>query len=97
MKFDLHSLIQPNTSIDFSELKEAFTIDEMNDIVKHMPTNKSLGSDGFNGAFLKKTVGKLSKNIFYKLCSYFHEGSIYIQSINSAFITRIPKMVDLKP
>jgi hypothetical protein len=55
-----------------------------------MPTNKSPGRDGFNGAFLKH-CWPLIKEEFYKLCFAFHAGNLDNQSINSAFITLIPK------
>jgi hypothetical protein len=47
-------MVQPNPDIDFNSLIEPFFRDEIDDIVKNMPTNKSPGLDGFNGAFLKK-------------------------------------------
>jgi hypothetical protein len=54
-----------------------------------MPTDRSPGPDGFNGAFLKH-CWTFIKEEFYKLCFAFHAGNLDIQSINSAFITLIP-------
>jgi hypothetical protein len=54
-----------------------------------MPTDKSPGPDGFNGAFLKHCWPSI-KDEFYKLFFAFHEGNLDIQTINSAFITLIP-------
>ena len=50
----IEHFIQPVPHIDFEQLEIPFTTAEMDDIVKHMPTDKSPGPDGFNGAFLKK-------------------------------------------
>ena len=52
MHFDLQSLITPRTSLQ--PLVEPFEIEEINSIVKKMPTDKAPGPDGFNGLFLKK-------------------------------------------
>jgi hypothetical protein len=54
MQFNIEDLIRPNVAIDSSSLEEPFSIDEIDDIVKNMPTNKSPGPDVFSGAFLKK-------------------------------------------
>jgi hypothetical protein len=90
MLFNLCELVHPNPDIDFSELEVTFSKEEIDDIVKNMPTDKSPGPDGFNGAFLKH-CWPFIKDEFYKLFFAFHEGNLYIQSINSAFITLIPK------
>jgi hypothetical protein len=90
MLFNLFEIVHPNADIDFSALEAPFTRDEIDAIVKNMPTDKSPGPDGFNGAFLKRCWSFI-KEEFYKLCSAFHSGSLDIQSINSAFVTLIPK------
>ena len=66
--------IQPASHIDFSQLEIPFTVTEMDGIVKHMPTDKSPGPDGFNGAFLKKHWN-IVKEQFYRLCHDFHAGN----------------------
>lgn len=55
-----------------------------------MPSDKSPGPDGFNAAFLKAGWDIIAPD-FYKLITYFHSGSINMQSINYSYITLIPK------
>jgi hypothetical protein len=90
MLFNLSDIVQPNTDIDLSALKAPFTYEETDAIVKNIPTDKSPGPDGFNGAFLKRCWTYI-KEEFYKPCFAFHAGNLDIQSINYAFITLIPK------
>jgi hypothetical protein len=56
-----------------------------------MPTDKSPGPDGFNGVFMKKCWNTIKENL-YILCEAFHNGQLDIQSINTAYITLIPKI-----
>jgi hypothetical protein len=76
--------------VDFDSLELPFASREVDDIVKKMPTNRSSGPDGFNGTFLKRS-GPIVKDVFYRLCNYFYEGSLNIESTNTAFIMLIPK------
>ena len=52
MGFDLSTLLSSVEGLDV--LTKPFDKEEMDDIVKHMPTDKAPGPDGFNGMFLKK-------------------------------------------
>jgi len=52
MHFDLQSYIIPADNLQL--LVEPFEVEEINSIVKKMPTDKAPGSDGFNGLFLKR-------------------------------------------
>ena len=83
--------IQPVSHIDFPQLEIPFTTTEMDEIVKHMPTDRSPGPDGFNGAFLKK-YWNIVKGQFYQLCHDFHAGNTNIESVNTSYITLIPKV-----
>jgi hypothetical protein len=51
MHFNLNEIIQ---SHDLMHLDEPFSDDEVDRIIKEIPSDKAPGSDGFNGAFLKK-------------------------------------------
>jgi hypothetical protein len=56
----------------------------------NLPNNKSLGPDGFNAEFLKKCWPIISHD-FYELGKDFFDGLICLKSINTSFITLIPK------
>jgi hypothetical protein len=39
---------------DFGSMESPFLVEEIDDIFKNMPNDKSPGPDGFNGVFLNK-------------------------------------------
>lgn len=84
----LHNLIQPDHLLE--ELEAPFTHEEIDNIIKQMPSDKAPGPDGFNAAFLKACWDIIAPD-FYQLIQDFHEGKVLIQSINYSFITLIPK------
>lgn len=51
MVFDLSTLITPVDGLEV--LVKPFEKEEMDQTVKHMPIDKALGPDGFNGLFFK--------------------------------------------
>jgi hypothetical protein len=89
MQFDLDNLLQHN--VDLSSLEMPFSQQEIDDVVRNLPLDKSPGPDGFNNEFLKK-CWPIVKQDFYKLCAAFHAGNICLQSINGSLITLIPKV-----
>ena len=74
MHFDLQSLITPRTSLQ--PLVEPFEIEEINSIVKKMPTDKAPRPDGFNGMFVKK-CWQFIKDDFYSLCDFFYKLDVH--------------------
>lgn len=54
MHFDLDSLL--TTSTNLGCLDEEFTSTEIDQVVRHLPTDKSPGPDGFNTDFVKKML-----------------------------------------
>jgi hypothetical protein len=88
MVFNLPSLIQPIDNL--SELEHPFSCHEIDQIIKSVPSNKSLGPDGFNMDFIKKCWTVIAPN-FYELCNKFFEGSLCMHSINGSYVTLIPK------
>ena len=60
-------------------------------MIKSLPNDKSPGPDGFNNEFMKK-CWPIIKHDFYKLCNDFFEESVCLRSINSSYITLIPKV-----
>lgn len=89
MLFGLHSLFQVHG--DFSSLVEPFSHDDIDNVVRRLPLDKAPGPDGFNGFFIKK-CWHIIKGDFYKLCDDFFQGTLCIDSINSSFITLVPKI-----
>ena len=59
MLFNLEELIQPQ---DHTELAAPFSMDEIDQLNKDLPTDRTPSPDGFNGTFLRK-VGILSSKI----------------------------------
>jgi hypothetical protein len=79
-----------NEGIDLAFLEAPFTHDEIDAVIKEFPNNKSPEPDGFNAEFLRKCWPIIKKD-FYDLCDQFHQGNLCLQSINSCFITLVPK------
>lgn len=52
LTFPLQDLFQQN--IDLSSIEEPFTHEEIDMVVKNLPTNKSREPDGFNTNFIRK-------------------------------------------
>jgi len=76
---------------DLSALVMPFLKEEIDLIVKHLPSDKAPGPDDFNGLFLKK-CWDIIKSYFYKLCEEFYNGELDLQSINNSYITLVPKI-----
>ena len=89
MKFDLAALIPQSTNLE--HLTSPFTHDEIDRVVKDMPSDRAPGPNGFSGAFLK-ACWTIIHDILYALCSKFYEGTLDITSINDGLITLIPKI-----
>jgi hypothetical protein len=87
----ISALLTSKTNLDF--LEAPFTPKEIDDVVTDFPHNKSPGPDGFNAEFLQK-CWPITKKDFHKLCNQFHQGSVCLESINSCFITLVPKKED---
>jgi hypothetical protein len=55
MHFDLESILLPID--DLETLVLPFSNDEIDEVVRNLKTDKSLGSNGFNTDFMKKMLG----------------------------------------
>ena len=92
MQFDLQSLFDGNSSSELlKDLEIPFTDKEIEDVVKELPNEKSPVPDGFNNEFLKNCWPIIGKDI-KELIHDFYEENISLESINSSFITLIPKL-----
>ena len=89
MGFDHSDLIEPIDGLD--SLSAPFTCKEIDTVVMDMPVDKAPGPDGFNGQFLKSCWHIIKQDI-YSLCKDFHEGKLNLESINTGYITLIPKV-----
>jgi hypothetical protein len=58
--------------------------------VAALPSDKSLGPDGFNTNFIKKCWPIISQD-FYDLCDQFYHGGVCLRSIIGSYIVLIPK------
>jgi hypothetical protein len=63
--FDLQELLVRSENME--ALEEPFTKEEIDAIIKDLPSDKSLGPDGFNSDFLKKCWPTVCQE-YYKIC-----------------------------
>jgi len=77
------------------QLEVDFSQQEIDKVVRNLPNNKSPGPDGFTNEFLKASWG-IIKEDFYNICHAFQNNSCCVQSINSSYITLIPKIPNPK-
>jgi hypothetical protein len=88
MQFDLQQIIQPCISLD--ELCQPFSHEEIDSIILDLPNDKAPGPDGFNNLFFRK-AWPIIKEDMYRLCMDFFSHQADIKSINSSYITLVPK------
>jgi hypothetical protein len=86
--FDLTELLTRNEDLQW--LDSPFTKQEIDNIIKSLPSDKSPGPDGFNTNFIKKCWRIIAQD-FYDLCEKFYQEEICLRSINGSFIVLIPK------
>jgi hypothetical protein len=91
MLFNLDDIYgQSNNADILNSLEIPFTEQEIEDVVKSLPNDKSPGPDGFNNEFIK-CCWPIIGNDIKELIKDFYEENISLESINSSFITLIPK------
>jgi hypothetical protein len=91
MYFNLEGIIESNITKEMNTTLQApFCDKEIEEVVKHLPNEKSPGPDGFNNEFVKNCWSIIAPDL-KKLISDFHAGNISLESINSSFITLITK------
>ena len=91
MSFDLDSLL---TRVDGLEaLSRPFTDDEVEEVIKHLPSDRAPGRDGFTGLFMNRCWSVLKAD-FMKLVAEFYEGKCSLECLNTSLITLIPKKLN---
>jgi hypothetical protein len=78
---------------DLSDLVQPFSTEEIDAVIRSLPSNKAPRPDGFNTDFIKHSWSFISAD-FYELCDAFYSGSLCLQSINGSHITLVPKKDD---
>lgn len=86
MHFNLPDVITPLENLAW--LEEPFEQQEIDEVINHLSLEKSPSLDGFNGEFFKKCW---PKHDFYELYHAFFRNELNLQTINSSYITLVPK------
>lgn len=89
MQFDLQLIMQPCSNLD--GLCQEYSKEEIDAVILDLPYDKAPGRpDGFNNFFFRKAWYIIKEEI-YKLCMDFYSHEADIKSINSSYITLVPK------
>src|SRR4051812_20177106 len=92
MHFNLNDLAGDCLSQEEKEaLEKSFSDEEIDEVIKNLPNDKSPGPDGFNNEFMKLCWPIIKDDVKHLLIE-FYEGNVSLESINSSFITLIPKI-----
>ena len=91
MTFDLDNLLSRVEGLD--GLTRPFSDDEVEEVIKHLPSDRAPGPDGFTGLFLRKCWSVLKPD-FMKLVTEFYEGKCILECLNTSLITLIPKKLN---
>ena len=89
--FDVHQLI--TTVPGLEDQFAPFLPEEMDKVIKLIPSDRAPGPDGFNGHFLKHCWNIIAPD-FYQLCNDFWAGKIDLKCLNNSLITLIPKKLN---
>jgi hypothetical protein len=73
------------------ELEIPFSSTKIDDVIKGLPNENFPGPDGFNNEFIKNCWNIIDAYI-KKEMKDFYDGNIWLESINSSYITLIPKI-----
>ena len=68
-----------------------FSKQEIDQVVKSLPSDKAPEPDGFNSDFVKRCWPVICQD-FYNLCNAFFDVDVCLQSINGSLITLVPKL-----
>jgi hypothetical protein len=86
---DLEALGLP--TFELSELDAPFSVQEVEDIIKRLPADKSPGPDGFTGHFYKVCWPIIKVDMMAAISAIWGRKFDDFGRLNSAYITMIPK------
>jgi len=76
---------------DLQDLDAPFTAQEVETVVKNMPSEKAPGPDGFIGGFYKKCWNIIKEDLVQAMTCFFNNRTSRIHLINTANIILLPK------
>ena len=79
-------------AIDLADLEVDFTEDEIWSAIKELPADKSPGPDGFSLRFYRSCWGIIKQDFMLAINQLNRRDCRSFQSLNSAFITLLPKI-----
>jgi hypothetical protein len=82
------------TPEDLSELEVAFTEEEVWDVIKHLPSGKAPGPDGFTAEFLQRCWGVVKADFMAAFDKLFTMCGRGLQGLNQALLVLLPKRPD---
>ena len=74
MLCNLDELIQPQ---ELSDLEAPFTMDDIDQVIKELPTDRAPGPDGFNGTFLRRCWDIIKQDFYTMIWDFFKETLIF--------------------
>jgi hypothetical protein len=91
MLFNLPENIEDHSHANLlASLECPFSEKEIKDVIDDLPNDKSPGPNGFNNEFMKCYWPLISKDVC-AMIQDFHDEKLSLESINSSYITLIPK------
>jgi hypothetical protein len=79
---------------DLEDLDAPFTEQEIEAVIKEMPSEKAPGPDGFIGSFYKQCWSVIKHDLIEAIMSFYNHRTAKLGLINSANIILLPKTMD---
>jgi hypothetical protein len=88
-RIDLHHIGVP--SLQLHELEVLFTEDEVWNVIKELPNEKSPGPDGFTGMFYKVAWGIIKVDIMHAINAFWSQDFRSLYHLNDAYMILLKK------